>query len=113
MVHLVVIADHISRFGCPFAKHPKSYSVEEASPREPDSNKGAPLDVPNHEFATFIFQVEHILLEFVVPGIHEHNEIFLCEMIDQSKDGVHMVEHIVPVTYCRKFSSIVKINHLS
>jgi hypothetical protein len=86
--------------------------VEEPPTGEPYSNSRAPLDASHHVLANFVFQVEHELPELVVPGIHQHHKIIFREMIGQSKNFVHMVEHVVPIAHRRRFS-IVEGNHMS
>ncbi len=86
--------------------------MEESPTGEPCSNSRAPLDVSHHVLANFVFQVEHELPKLIVPGIHQHHKIIFREMIGQSKNLVHTVEHVVLIAHRRKFS-IVDGNHTS
>ncbi len=85
---------------------------EEQPTGEPYSNSMAPLDVSHHVLANFVFQGEHELPELIIPGIHQHHNIVFREIIGQSKNFVHTVEHDVLVAHQCKFS-IVEGNHMS
>ena len=73
--------------------------MEEPLTGEPYSNRRAPLDMSHHVLANFVFRVEHELPKLVIPGIHQHHKIVFREMIGQSKNLVHTVEHVVLIAH--------------
>jgi hypothetical protein len=46
--------------------------------------------------------MSHVFLEFVIPCIHQWQEIFICETCSQSEYHIHAMKHVMLIAEAGK-----------